>query len=380
MSNHRAPLVYLIGNDAVEDTIQYLVNLVAHSAALPFHIIIVEQSGILHPAILTLTQQSPHIEAITLDIPPQTRALLRLRILIAWLIHTKPAIVHLLAATPDTDTEVIAALWVAQVPTRIVTLAEVAPTVRSDGLRPIYSFFAQRLLRTLSDIIVYTSAAKQILQHEYRLTDTHIAVIPIGIDAAVYALHMTPDHDRASYNLPAEGQLIASIGQLAPHKGHSVLIHAMDSIWQYIPDVSLVIVGTGEHRAYLHTLAGQSTHPERIVFIDDIADRTGFLRCIDVYVQPSFSEPMSFDLLMAMAMERPVVASAIANIHEIIESNASGLLVRPGSADALASAIMRIFNDAAIRITVSLNARTRVAQRFTMERWLTATVALYRRV
>ena len=57
MSNHRAPLVYLIGNDAVEDTIQYLVNLVAHSAALPFHIIIVEQSGILHPAILALTQQ-----------------------------------------------------------------------------------------------------------------------------------------------------------------------------------------------------------------------------------------------------------------------------------------------------------------------------------
>jgi glycosyltransferase involved in cell wall biosynthesis len=152
----------------------------------------------------------------------------------------------------------------------------------------------------------------------------------------------------------------------------------MDHIWQYIPEVSLVLVGTGEHGAHLRALAQQSAHPERILFIDDIADRSGFLRCVDVYVQPSFSEPMSFDLLMAMAMERPVVASAIDNIHEIIESNASGLLVRPGSSDALASAIMRVFNDAAIRITVSLNARTRVAQRFTMERWLNATVALYR--
>ena len=378
MSNHRAPLVYLIGKEAAEDTIHYLVNLVAHSAALPFHIIIVAQAGALHPAILALIQQSPHVEAITLDIPHHATALLRLRILIAWLIHTKPAIVHLLAATPDTETEVIVALWVAQVPTRIVTLAEVSPTVRSDGVRPIYSIVVQRLLRTFSDIIVYTNVAKHILQHEYRLTHTHIAVIPIGIDTTVYALHMTPDRGRSAFNLPAEGQLIASVGQLAPHKGHSVLIHSMDHIWQYIPEVSLVLVGTGEHGAYLRALAQQSAHPERILFIDDIADRSGFLRCVDVYVQPSFSEPMSFDLLMAMAMERPVVASAIDNIHEIIESNASGLLVRPGSSDALASAIMRVFNDAAIRITVSLNARTRVAQRFTMERWLNATVALYR--
>ena len=378
MSNHRAPLVYLIGKDAAEDTIHYLVNLVAHSAALPLHIIIVTQSGTVNPAILALTQHAPHVEAITLDIPQHTKALLRLRILIAWLMYTKPAIVHLLTASPDTDPEVIAAVWIAQVPTRIVTMAEVSPTVQSDGVRPIYSFVIQRLLRTFSDIIVYTNAAKHILQHEYRLTHTHIAVIPIGIDTAVYALHMTPDRGRAAYDVPAEGQLIATVGQLAPHKGQSVLIHAMDHIWQYIPDVSLVIVGTGEYRAHLQTLAQQSAHPERIIFVDDIADRTGFLRCVDVYVQPSFSEPMSFDLLMAMAMERPVVASSIANIHEIIESNASGLLVRPGSSEALASAIMRVFNDAAIRITISLNARTRVAQRFTMERWLNATVALYR--
>ena len=185
MSNHRAPLVYLIGKEAAEDTIHYLVNLVAHSAALPFHIIIVAQAGALHPVILALIQQSPHVEAITLDIPHHATALLRLRILIAWLIHTKPAIVHLLAATPDTETEVIAALWVAQVPTRIVTLAEVSPTVRSDGVRPIYSIVVQRLLRTFSDIIVYTNVAKHILQHEYRLTHTHIAVIPIGIDTTV---------------------------------------------------------------------------------------------------------------------------------------------------------------------------------------------------
>jgi len=283
-----------------------------------------------------------------------------------------------MAATPDTDTEVIAALWIAHVPTRIVTMAEVSATVRSDGMRPIYNFVAQRLMRTLSDIIVFTATAKQTLQQEYRLTHTRISVIPIGIDSTFYALHMTPDQSRTTFGIPVDGPLIACVGQNASHKGQSVLIHAMNHIWQYLPDVRLVIVGTGEQSSQLRALARQSDQPDRILFLDNVSDRKGFLRCVDVYVQPSFSEPMSFDLLMAMAMERPVVASAIANIHEVIESNASGLLVRPGSSEALASAIMRVFNDAALRITVSLNARTRVAQRFTIDQWHNATVALYR--
>jgi glycosyltransferase involved in cell wall biosynthesis len=152
----------------------------------------------------------------------------------------------------------------------------------------------------------------------------------------------------------------------------------MNHIWQFLPDVCLAIVGTGEHAAHLRMLAKQSNHPDQILFLDEVRDQKGFLRCVDVYVQPSFSEAMSFDLLIAMAMERPVVASSIVNIHEIIESNASGLLVRPGSSDALASAIMRVFNDAELRITVSLNARTRVVQRFTIDQWHNATVALYR--
>ena len=378
MIDMRTPLVYIIGKEAGEDTIQYLIHLVSHGAPLPFHIIIVEQSTNLHPAIHALTLRAPHIEAVTLNIPDTATALLRMRILIAWLTQIQPSVVHLLAATSDTDTDIIAAIWVAHVPTRIVTMAEVSPSVRSDGIRPIYNFIAHRLMRTLSDIIVFTNNAKQTLQQEYRVTQTRISVIPIGIDSSVYALHMTPDHSRTTYGIPADGQLIACVGELAAHKGQSVLIHAMNHIWQFLPDVRLVIVGTGEHAGHLHAMATQSNHPDQIQFLDDISDRKGFLRCVDVYVQPSFSEAMSFDLLIAMAMERPVVASAISNIHEIIESNASGLLVRPGSSDALASAIMRVFNDAELRITVSLNARSRVVQRFTIDQWHNATVALYR--
>lgn len=380
MNEYRSTVMYLIGRESNDDTLHYLSHLVTHVATLPFRIVIIEQSSRVHPDILALAAANPRLEIVTLDIPSSAGLLLRLRILAAFFMQNTPAVVHVLSASSDTDIEAYAALWIAHVPTRIATIAEVTPTLRTDGIRPLYNLVAQRVMQTISDIIVYSAAAKQTLQQEYRLKRTPIAVIPIGIDSGTYALHMTPDVDRAQFQLPADVPVIAAIGQLALPKGHSVLIHAMEHVWVNRPDARLVIVGRGDQSTALRQLARQSSQPDQIHFLPEVTDRRGFLRCVDVYVQPSFSEPMSFDLLIAMAMERPVVASAITNIYEIIESNASGLLVRPGSADALGSAISRVFSDAALRITIALNARTRVAQRFTTEQWHHATAALYRLV
>jgi glycosyltransferase involved in cell wall biosynthesis len=129
----------------------------------------------------------------------------------------------------------------------------------------------------------------------------------------------------------------------------------------------------------LYQLAQKSTQPDHIHLItrEIYQDNTDILPIIDVYVQPSFAEAMSFNLLFAMAMERPIVASNITNIQEIIDSNASGLLVRPGDPNALATAINRMLNDPSIRITTALNARSRVSQRFQIEAWQHATTACY---
>lgn len=380
MTHYRSTVMYFIGRESNDDTLHYLTHLVAHVATLPFRIVIVEQSSRVHPAIQALAADIPRLEIVTLDIPASAGFVLRLRILAAFFMQNQPAVVHVLSASSDTDIEAYAALWIAHVPTRIATIAEVTPTLRTDGIRPLANLITQRVMHTLSDIIVYSAAAKETLQQEYRLKRTPITVIPIGIDSSFYALHMTPPADRAQYQLPPDVPCIAAIGQLAVHKGHSVLIHAMEHVWVNRPEAHLVIVGRGDQSTALRALARQSSQPDNIHFLPDVADRRGFLRCIDVYVQPSFSEPMSFDLLIAMAMERPIVASAITNIYEVIESNASGLLVRPGSADALGSAISRVFHDAALRITIALNARTRVTQRFTPEQWHHATAARYKLV
>ena len=152
----------------------------------------------------------------------------------------------------------------------------------------------------------------------------------------------------------------------------------MRSVWQQYPDTHLVLVGSGSEISNLHALAHKSPQPDHIHFLPHLEDERQFLALVDLYVHPSIQEGMSFHLLNAMALERPVIASAIPNVQEVIEANASGLLARPADADALASAIIRVFNDHELRITMGINARTRISQRFQEAHWHKQTVDCYR--
>lgn len=373
---NRPHIVYLLGHDVSVDALQYVVHLVEHVQSLPYRITIVNQSARVYPQ---LSMVNKSIEIIALHIPDDAPFLFRLRVLIAFLREKQPTLVHCLATSPDTDIASIMSMWLAQIPWRVITLANIPVSLKSDGIRPMYKTMLKRLLRTLHTIIVYTNHAKQQLQHDFGLAMTPIHVIPIGIDSQHYALHKITATTREAVGLPPNGRIIGGIGPFTASKGFTTLIHSMDSVWQQHPDCHLVLVGKGEDYAYLHQIAQKSMQPDHIHFLlrESNHDVTDVLPLIDVYVQPSFAEAMSFNLLIAMAMERPIVASNITNIQEIIDSNASGLLVRPGDPNALSTAINRMLNDPSIRITTALNARARVSQRFLRELWQHATAACY---
>lgn len=374
----RPHIVYLLSHEVSIDTLEYVVHLIEHVHTLPYHITIVIQSSYVYPQLTALRRRTA-VDIVALHIPDTASFLFRLRVLIAFLRANAPTLVHCLATSPDTDTESIIAMWLAQVPWRVVTFAHVPVSLKSDGIRPLYNTMMKRLLRTLNSIIVYTNTAKQQLQHHFALTMTPIHVIPIGIDSQRYALHTVSRATRHDLGLPETGRIIGSIGAFTSSKGYATLIHSMDNVWQQNPDCHLVLVGQGEDEAYLRQIAQKSAQPTHVhLLIREIyQDNADVLPVIDIYVQPSFAEAMSFNLLIAMAMERPIVASNITNIQEIIDSNASGLLVRPGDPNALATAINRMLNDPSIRITTALNARSRVSQRFLLETWQHATAACY---
>jgi glycosyltransferase involved in cell wall biosynthesis len=92
-----------------------------------------------------------------------------------------------------------------------------------------------------------------------------------------------------------------------------------------------------------------------------------FLRDVDVVVLPSRYEGHPLTLLEAMALGKPVVATAIPGIREVVEPEAAGLLVAPDDADALATAVRRLVADADLRARLGARGREVIASRFTLE-------------
>ncbi len=379
MQHQRNVLLYIVGHDATAETYDYLCNLLPAIRHLSYQIVIVNQTTTFVPELQYIATQHNDVEIITLDIPVTASWIFRIRTLIAYLRELQPTVVHLLTHTAETDRDCQIAMLLAQGSRRVMSVATVTPSYTATGIiATIGHLIGQRALQTMHAIIVPTLTIKQLMQSHYQLTTTPIEVIPIGIDTTHYALHQINYHTRADYHLPAQGSIIAAIGAFTQDKGHALLIHAMRNVWQQYPDTHLVLMGDGPEFANLHALAQQSQQPSHIHFLAPLTDERHILALIDIYVHPSRHEGMSFHLLNAMALERPVIASAIPNVQEIIEANASGLLVRPNDADALASAIMRLFNDHELRITMAINARTRISQRFQVAQWHQRTSDCYR--
>src|SRR5262249_21069171 len=123
------------------------------------------------------------------------------------------------------------------------------------------------------------------------------------------------------------------------------------------------------------------THLEKPVLLPGF--RTEVLGCIkgfDLFVMSSVTEGLGTSLLDAMAASRPIVATTAGGIPEIVEDGVNGLLVPPRDAPALAAAIVRALQDAPLRDRMGAAGFTRVNERFTVERMVTATAGVYVKV
>jgi glycosyltransferase involved in cell wall biosynthesis len=159
----------------------------------------------------------------------------------------------------------------------------------------------------------------------------------------------------------AERPLVLTPARLDEQKGHPVLLRAAAEL----PGVDFVLAGEGPERAGLEALAGELGIAERVHFLGYRDDIPQLLAACDVFALPSLYEGSSLAVLEAMASGRPVVSSAIGGTDELIDDGVDGLLVAPGDAAGLASALRRLLDDAELRKAFAERARRRVERDFT---------------
>jgi len=142
---------------------------------------------------------------------------------------------------------------------------------------------------------------------------------------------------------------------------------------------SFVIVGQGPLKDALRRLAGRLALSDKIVWRNSVADPRDIYEALDLFALSSRYEGMPYTLLEAMAMGLPAVAPRIPGCQELL-TEATGILVQPENADALARALIALLKDPARARAAGQAARARVIQRFSLKAALDRTAELYREV
>jgi glycosyltransferase involved in cell wall biosynthesis len=200
-----------------------------------------------------------------------------------------------------------------------------------------------------------------------------------GIDVD-HVLAAPPVNVHEAFWLPHHAPLVGNVAALVPHKGQRYLIDAAHLVVQEIPDARFIILGEGELRDHLEKQVREH-HLEKHVLLPGF--RTDVLGCIkgfDLFVMSSVTEGLGTSLLDAMACSRPIVATQAGGIPEIVENGVNGLLVPPRDAAVLAAAIIRALSDEGLRRKMGEAGFARVRERFTVERMVAETAAVYARV
>ena len=131
-----------------------------------------------------------------------------------------------------------------------------------------------------------------------------------------------------------------------------------------------VIAGDGQLRSPLEQLAAELQVADTIEFVGWTDDVVQFLSAIDVLAMPSLWEAFGLSAGEAMAMEKPVIATCIEGLPEVVEAGQTGILVPPADSASLASAILELAADPAHRIAMGKRGRARVERRFTLDRMI----------
>lgn len=186
-----------------------------------------------------------------------------------------------------------------------------------------------------------------------------------------------PSHPDAS-----GGRIVLCGGRLHPSKGQDLLIEAAPSVLRRHPTATFQLAGGAQKgsEAYAERLrAAARAHglDQTVDFLGFVEDTVELWRAADVYVQPSRDEPFGLGVLEAMMLGKPVVASAVGGLRELVIDGETGLLVAPGDARALSDAICRILDDPALAARMGAAGAERARSTFSIESAVQAIAATY---
>lgn len=176
------------------------------------------------------------------------------------------------------------------------------------------------------------------------------------------------------------GPVVGMIANIRPAKDHALLIRSTSQVVRRIPGMHLVLAGDAGPAdiAGLERLAATFGVADRVHILGLRDDVPAILRSLDLFALASKIEGLPVSIIEAMAAGRPVVASEVGGVRELVEDGTTGFLVPPGNEEAMSDAIIRLLSDKEKLACFGRSAQRRAIDLFSVEAMATAYQSLYR--
>ena len=247
------------------------------------------------------------------------------------------------------------------------------------------AWFGRRLLpifnlvwRQPDKLIAISREIKTWLVDQRRIPPDKIVVVHYGIEYERFSTKSAPPFGNSS-NRPYP--VIGSIGRLDPVKSHSTLIKAMPLILGEAPRARLLIAGPDPHgySTVLRSLISRLDLKEKVELVGVQTDIPAFLQSLDMFAFASRSEGFGQVIIEAMAAGRPVVASDIPPMNEIVIHDETGILIKP-SPQSFADAFLDLLKNHSKAPQMGESGKQRVQEHFSAQKMTEQTMAIYEAV
>ena len=220
-------------------------------------------------------------------------------------------------------------------------------------------------------------ATRLMLVNDCGIPSRLVVNIPTGIDFSTFVPQYSRQEMRSALNVEDGSFVVLTVAVIRRVKRHEVALRSFKILHAALPGSVYLIAGDGPIRHEMERLSSELGISEAVRFLGQRADIADLLQAADVTLLTSRSEALPQALTQSLGLGRPVVATAVGGVPEVVLHEKTGLLVPPENPPATAEALLRIANDPAFAKSLGEQGKQHAIQHYSLEAMLDKTEAVY---
>lgn len=253
----------------------------------------------------------------------------------------------------------------------------------AENLKVRCYFKMEKLVVRKADVVVTVSERMRREMLDFGFSPSQVRTLRNAINPDAFQTNI-PEHDadrlRKLHVGRNGGPVLGIVGRMSPEKGHVWFMDAFQEVLQQVPDAILLLIGSGQEERKLKQMCAARGLNGRVHFVGFQSEISPWYSLLDLVVMPSLSEGLPNTAMEAMLFGRPVVATDVGGVPEVVEHGVTGRLVPVREPRSMADAIIAYLADPAMRATHGANGRTKVLREFSPHVQADSLIKIYENV